>query len=134
MKYMLDTNAISSLMRGDPAAIEWLRGIARGDVALPGPVVAEISYGLSRLPKSKRRRALEARWKLFEAELQRAAWTDDVSRAFGRIKASLEKRGQIIEDFDIAIAAHAMANDAILVTTDSRHMPRVSGLRVATWP
>ena len=52
---------------------------------------------------------------------------------YGRVKASLERRGTRIEDFDAAIAAHALAVDATLVTADLDHMTRVPGLRVENW-
>jgi tRNA(fMet)-specific endonuclease VapC len=52
---------------------------------------------------------------------------------FGRIKATLERRGTRIEDFDAAIAAHALALDATLVTANIGHMIRVPGLRVEDW-
>jgi tRNA(fMet)-specific endonuclease VapC len=56
-----------------------------------------------------------------------------VSEHFGSIKAMLEKRGQRIEDFDAAIAAHALAEDAVLVTANFDDMARVPGLRVEDW-
>ena len=133
MKYVLDTNAVSGLMRAEPAIIARLKSIARTDVALPQPVAAEIEYGLARLPKSKRKQALEQRWQLFSRELPRLPWTDEVSIEFGRVKASLEKRGQRIEDFDVAIAAHALAFGATLVTANVKHMPRVAGLAIEDW-
>lgn len=120
-------------MRGDAAAIARLRAVARPDVAIPQPVVAEIQYGLSRLPKSKKRRQLETRWRLFADELPRVAWTEEVSQRFGQCKASLEARGERIEDFDVAIAAHALAHGATLVTADASHMTRVPGLAVEDW-
>ena len=67
------------------------------------------------------------------AELPRAEWTDAVSQAYGRIKAALEKKGARIEDFDAAIAAHALALEATLVTADLGHMQRVPGLQVEDW-
>jgi tRNA(fMet)-specific endonuclease VapC len=51
----------------------------------------------------------------------------------GRIKATLERRGTRIEDFDAAIAAHALALDATLVTANVDHMIRVPGLIVEDW-
>jgi tRNA(fMet)-specific endonuclease VapC len=96
-------------------------------------VLAEIAYGLERLPSSKRRAALQSRFELLAAELSRAAWTDEVSAAFGRIKAALERRGQRIEDFDAAIAAHAVATGATLVTANLGQLTRVPGLRVEDW-
>jgi tRNA(fMet)-specific endonuclease VapC len=133
VKYVLDTNAVSSLMRAEPAIIARLKSIARTDVALPQPVAAEIEYGLARLPTSKRKQVLEERWHLFSRELPRLAWTDEVSVEFGRVKASLEKRGQRIEDFDVAIAAHALAFGATLVTANVKHMLRVARLAIEDW-
>lgn len=52
---------------------------------------------------------------------------------YGRIKATLERRGSPIEDFDAAIAAHALALGATLVTANLDHMTRVPGLRVEDW-
>ena len=56
-----------------------------------------------------------------------------MSQAFGQIKAALERRGTRIEDFDAAIAAHALAAEATLVTADITHMTRVPGLRIEDW-
>ena len=53
--------------------------------------------------------------------------TDAVSQSFGSIKATLERRGTRIEDVDAAIAAHALALDATLVTANVDHMIRVQG-------
>jgi predicted nucleic acid-binding protein len=96
-------------------------------------VLAEIAFGIERLPRSKRRTSLQARFDLVSAELPRAEWTDAVSQAFGRIKVMLERRGTRIEDFDAAIAAHALSLEAALVTANLDHMVRVPGLRVEDW-
>ena len=131
--YILDTNAVSALMKGTAAVVERLAASAPADVAVPQPVLAEIAFGIERLPRSKRRAALQSRFDLISAELPRAEWTDVVSHTFGRIKATLERRGTRIEDFDAAIAAHAIALDATLVTANLGHMLRVPGLRVQDW-
>ena len=133
MTYVLDTNAVSALMKGSAAVVERLAATAPAEVAVPQPVLAEIAYGIERLARSKRRVALQARFDLLCSELPRADWTDTVSQMYGRVKASLERRGTRIEDFDAAIAAHALAFDATLVTADVDHMTRVPGLRVENW-
>ena len=130
---ILDTTAISALMRGDRAAVDTLEALGRSSVLVPQPVVAEVEYGLARLRESKRRDRLRARFDLLLGELLRCEWTDEVSQAFGRIKSSLEARGTPLEDFDIAIAAHALANKAVLVSANLRHMARVEGLDVEDW-
>ncbi len=133
MRYVLDTNAVSALMKGESLVVARLRKVSRVDVAMPQPVVAEIAYGIERLPKSKRREALQERFDLLRTELARVAWTDSVSERFGAVKAALEKRGKRIEDFDAAIAAHALAEDAVLVTANLDDMARIPGLKVEDW-
>lgn len=51
-------------------------------------------------------------------------------RIGSRVRRILRQRGELIGDFDILIAATAMNEDALLVTTDTRHFQRVDGLRV----
>ncbi len=133
MKYVLDTNTLSYLMRGDPAVSESLTACSRSEVLLPQPVIAEIEYGLARLGDSKRKRRLRERFAVLAGELRRAVWNDEVSRAFGTIKADLDRRGVRIEDFDAAIAAHAVALEGTLVTENLGHMGRVHGLRLENW-
>jgi tRNA(fMet)-specific endonuclease VapC len=131
--YVLDTNVCSALMAGRPDVLTRLSRVNRADVVLPQPVLAEIAYGLERLPMSKRRADLQARFDLIKGEIRRLEWTDAVSDAFGMIKAVLERRGHRIEDFDAAIAAHAQAVDGTLVTANIRQMTRVPDLRVEDW-
>lgn len=133
MKHVLDTNAVSALMRGNAAVLARLAQVARPDVSVPQPVFAEIAYGIARLPPSKRRDRLAERLAWIRAELARAPWTDEVSDRFGQVKAGLERKGSRIEDLDAAIAAHALVAGAILVTADRGHMPRVEGLSVEDW-
>ena len=133
MTYVLDTNAVSALMKGRAAVVEQLAATEPAAVSVPQPVLAEIAFGIERLPRSRRRAALQARFDLISVELPRAEWTDVVSQMYGRIKATLERRGTRIEDFDAAIAAHALAFGANLVTSNLGHMTRVPGLRVEDW-
>jgi tRNA(fMet)-specific endonuclease VapC len=133
LKFVLDTNAVSALMKGDPQAMGHLREKANRDVGVPQPVLAEIAYGIARLPRSKRRDFLQDRYDLIRSTLKRVEWSDEVSETFGTIKATLERRGLRIEDFDAAIAAHALANGAVLVTANLDDMTRVPGLVVEDW-
>jgi tRNA(fMet)-specific endonuclease VapC len=133
VRYVLDTNAVSALMKGDERVIGRLRKGNKGDAAIPQPVIAEIAYGIERLPRSKRRLALEDRFELVRTELARSMWTDAVSERFGLIKATLERKGIRIEDFDAAIAAHALVEGAVLITANLDDMTRVPDLKVEDW-
>lgn len=120
-------------MKGQAEVVDRLATVGRTDVGIPQPVIAEISYGLQRLPPSRRRAALQATFDAIRGELMRIEWTDEVSEAFGTIKSALERKGTRIEDFDVAIAAHAVARDATLVTANRDRMERVPDLKMETW-
>ncbi|MEK6607107.1 MAG: type II toxin-antitoxin system VapC family toxin [Myxococcota bacterium] len=130
---MLDTNAVSALMRGNAAVLARLQRAGKSEVGVPQPVLAEIAYGIERLPRSRRKDWLRRRFDSIREELPRSPWTDDVSERFGEIKAKLARTGRPIEDFDAAVAAHALASGAVLVTADAAHMSRVVGLETADW-
>ncbi len=118
MRYLLDTNTVSALMRGQEKVAARLAKTPREDVAISQVTVAEIEFGLRYLPASKRRRALEAQWAAIGSELIRLPWDDEVSRRFGERKARLERAGNRMSDFDLAIAVHAVAYGLTLVTAD----------------
>jgi len=120
-------------MKGDPLTLERLKQESRSEIAIPQPACAEIEYGIERLPKSKRKVLLKERWETVSETFARSLWTDEVSECFGEIKAALERKGERIEDFDAAIAAHALTNGAVLVTANRKHMTRVPGLMVEDW-
>ncbi len=133
MRFLLDTNTVSELMRANPVVLAQLTECPRDHVVVPQPVVAEIEFGLALLPSGQRKRTLAERWQLFSGELLRVTWNDAVSTQFALTKAQLRKAGSIIEDLDIAIAAHAMAWELTLVTNDTNHFRRIKRLRLVDW-
>src|ERR1700722_16740706 len=81
-------------MRAEPGPSSRILQKRPADVLLPQPAVAEIQYGLARLPSSRRKRELERRLVTLLAALARAEWSDAVSRCFGDVKADLERGGE----------------------------------------
>ena len=133
MKFILDTNVFSAFMAGAPMLEGRLRELRVNDVLVPQPVIAEISAGIERLARSKRERSLRHAFERVSAQFPRSAWTDEVSHVYGRIKARMLSRGTAIDDFDLAIAAHALVEQATVATDSVRHFERVPGLQVENW-
>ncbi len=52
---------------------------------------------------------------------------------FGRVRNELESTGTPIGDFDIMIAALALAHNQAVLTNDVKHFQRIPGLTVETW-
>jgi tRNA(fMet)-specific endonuclease VapC len=57
----------------------------------------------------------------------------DIARAFGKIKAQLRRQGNLIEDFDLLLAATALTNNLTLVTSNTAHFGRIGGLTLDNW-
>jgi predicted nucleic acid-binding protein len=131
---ILDTTAFSAAMRNEPAMVDFLKARPPGELAVVPPVIAEIEYGIQRLEPGSRKRALLSER---EAQLLSAVrvleWTPPASVRFGGIKAALEHTGQLIDDFDIAVAAIALAHEAQVITANLPHFARVQGLRSRHW-
>jgi len=55
------------------------------------------------------------------------------SLEYGKIRATLEQKGQPIGSLDTLIAAHAKSLDVVLVTNNIKEFERVNGLEVENW-
>ncbi len=69
----------------------------------------------------------------FLQSLNVVAFTLDASRHYAMIREDLVRRGQLIGEMDLLIAATARAENAILVTNNVREFSRVDGLRLENW-
>ena len=125
--YMLDTNAVSAVMRGNPLMDERLLQLDPADWCISAVTHSEICYGLSLRPEATTLiRAADA----FLAVATTLAWDATAAAAHGRLRAQLRQAGTPIGDFDEMIAAHALSVGAVLVTGNERHFRRISGLAV----
>ena len=90
----------------------------------------ELYYGAY---KSQRVTANAARVKTLAQSIEMVPVNAAVAETFGMIKATLESGGNRLDDFDLAIAATALANNLILVTNNTDHFTRIDGLRIENW-
>jgi tRNA(fMet)-specific endonuclease VapC len=134
MRFVLDTTAFSAAMRRDSALLKLLKKYQPGEIVTVPPVVAEIQYGLERLDKSSKKyyllKAERDRWLSVIAVLP---WSNEASEFFGEIKADLERFGRLIDDFDIAIGAIAIAHECSVITANLSHFQRIGKLKSKNW-
>ena len=134
MMLLLDTSAVSAFMHRRADALLRLRERDASTVYLCAPVAAEIHFGLSRLPPdSNRRRLLANEFQRLRAALRWIDWNEAATRAFGHWKATLQHRGEPIEDMDLAIASIALSLPAQLATANIRHFARIDDLDIVDW-
>jgi predicted nucleic acid-binding protein len=114
---VLDTNAVSDLMRDDPQVKA--RAAAYSDpLGSSVIVVGEIRYGLERLPVGKKRADLETRAARILGSLPAELVTESAAEVYGRLKATMESQGVNSDDNDLWIAATALVQNAIVVSRD----------------
>lgn len=134
-RYLLDTNVVSHIMQGrDAALLVRLTGLAVGQVVISSVTLAELEYGLHRRGQPIRlRNALNQL--LLRVDV--LPWDQRVATCYGALCSTLESQGINLSDFDMMIAAHAVAVDAILVSRD-KAFARVpaettQGLKLEVW-
>ena len=130
MSYLLDTNVCIYYLNGDDRGlVERILALGPEALAISTLSLAELHFGAAR---SARPEANRERIAVFVGELPTLGFDDTCAEHFGRIKARLADLGQLIPDFDIAIAATAFAHGRVLVSNDE-HMRRIPGLPLEDW-
>jgi len=131
MKYLLDTNICIALIRQKPAALlQRLTSLQLGDAGISSITLAELFHGVE---KSARPEQNMSALEQFLLPLDLADFDQDAALAYGKIRADLERTGQIIGSMDILIAAHAVSLNVIMVTNNAQEFQRVKGLFVEDW-
>jgi tRNA(fMet)-specific endonuclease VapC len=115
-RYLLDTNVISHIMQGrESSLLARLAKLPIGQVAISSVTLAEIEYGIQR-----RGQPMALRNALTQVLLHMDVlpWDATAATCYGELCSSLESQGINLSDFDMMIAAHAVALKAILVSRD----------------
>ncbi len=126
-RYLLDTNVVIALFSEEITVQEKVRNAAV--VALAPPIIGELCYGAQKSNKVSENLHRINRFvqqnAFFPCDLETAQW-------FGIIKDRLRRKGTLIPDNDIWIAAVAMQRELILATRDS-HFDEVESLQTERW-
>ena len=138
---VLDTNVISELMRVEPnpRAEACLRAQAQNMLSITSITVAEILYGLRRLPDGRRRADLAKRFYdlMVRGFRERLLVFDEAAAdAYAGILADRRRSGHSIEVLDAQIAGIALAHGAQVATRNVLHFVNC-GVRVIdpwAWP
>ena len=134
-RYLLDTNVVSHIMQGrDLALLARLTAVPVGQVVISSVTLAELQYGLHRKGQPVRLRNALTQVLL---RMDVLPWDEDVANCYGELSATLEAQGINLSDFDMMIAAHAVAVNATLVSRDKAFAQVPAGvsqrLRLEIW-
>jgi tRNA(fMet)-specific endonuclease VapC len=124
---ILDTNALSAFIDGEPAI--GLRLSAERRTAIPVIVLGEFRYGIS---GSKHRDRYERWLEDHLADFEILDITERTTVTYARLRVSLKKIGRPIPANDGWIAALALQHRLPVMSRDE-HFDAVPGLRRETW-
>jgi predicted nucleic acid-binding protein len=129
--YLFDTDAISELLRPRPLVryVRWLSTVPRDEQFTSAITVGELFKAAYR-SVSMERHLTNIEEKVLPA-VTTLPYDVGTARVFGRVRAELERRGEVLADADMQIAAIALHHDLELVTGNLRHFSRIDGLRLS---
>ena len=129
MRYLLDTDSVSFALRGRGEVGSRLQAQRPSELCMSAITLAELRYGADR----KGSRKLHGLIDTFAAAVEVVSFDEAAAAEYGRIVSILAERRTPIGEFDVLIAAHAIALRCTLVTNNVRHYSKVPDLSVENW-
>lgn len=130
MKRTLDTNICSYVLRRHPAVMLGHFGqLDRSEVWLSAIVAAELRFGALKLGSPRFQGAVEA----WLAGFLLLPWSLEATHHYARLRVALEAKGTPVGNLDLMIAAHALAEDSVVITNNAREFHRIPGIAVEEW-
>ena len=129
MSNLIDTDLIIDGLNNQPYVLEGLEKRAETGVAVSIISLGELYEGAYRDPDPDPRLA---GMRQFLAGYQVLGLSEDAMVVFARERERLRRQGQLIPDLDLLIAATAVASGLTLVTRNTRHFARITGLQLAS--
>ena len=131
MRYMLDSNICIYIINRKPQPVlSKLNDKRHEGLAISAITLAELEHGISLSEhQEKNRNSLSQ----FLAIIDVLDFDVDAAHTYGDIRASLQRKGQLIGPLDLLIAAHAKSKGLILVTNNTDEFSRVDGLSLENW-
>lgn len=128
---MLDTNICIYIIKTKPIKVfQAFQALNVGDVCISSITFAELQYGVykSQFPERNKIALIN-----FLAPIDILPFSGKAASLYGEIRAELEHKGQIIGAYDLLIAAHALSENLLLVTNNTKEFNRIPNLRLENW-
>ena len=129
MRYMLDTNIVSQLIRKHPSVVSRVTAAPMAALCISAVTEGELLFGLAKRPAATQ---LHAAVTEFLKRVEVLSWDSNAAKHYGALRASMEAQGKPLAPLDMLIGAHAASVGAILVTND-RAFQQIKDLRLEDW-
>ncbi len=135
MSYLFDTNICIYIIKKSPEKVlkkleDIIKKNPEQDFYITSITLSELYYGVEKSSQQEKNLlALKGFLSMFKV-----LDFDQISaQIYGEVRASLEKKGNLIGPYDLQIASIALANEMILVSNNLKEFDRIKGLKTENW-
>ena len=127
--YLLDTNIVIHLFRGQFNLVDKFRKIDLQDCAISEITLAELIFGAENSSNPEKKQ------KIIDAFLEQIKILPifNTIPIYAKEKVRLRKKGIMISDFDLFIGTTAVANKLTIVTENTKEFERISNIEIENW-
>ncbi len=130
MRYLLDTNIVSEMIRNPQGRVAArIRDVGETQVATSIIVAAELRYGAAKKGSAR----LAAQVEAILGAIEILPFEEPADRVYGVLRYGLEQKGQPIGGNDLLIAAQALSLGFTLVTANEREFGKIDDLEYENW-
>lgn len=127
MKYLLDADQIIWYLKGRQDIVGLLQGLGKENLRISVVALAEVLEGIYGQRDEKGKLTALGKFltgpKIIQVDEQ-------IARQFAKIRSNLRKRGKLIDNMDIFIAATVLIHNLVLITGNKKDFEKVEGLKI----
>ncbi|MDB9372653.1 type II toxin-antitoxin system VapC family toxin [Nodularia sphaerocarpa] len=131
MSYLLDTCVISDFVKGEENTLQRIKLIPPAEIFVSSLTVMEVKYGLAINPQ--RAVKIQSIIATLLNSITILPFDSKEAEQAAQIRSFLKLAGSPIGAYDVLIAATAVINNHIVVTSNVREFQRVPNLQIENW-
>ena len=129
IKYLLDTNIVSHFIKNSDRVCTKIISLPMEELGISSITEGELLFGLAKKPEATQLKMLVHE---FLIRIDILPWDSAVAECYGKLRADMQKKGRVLRNLDMLIAAHALALKLTLITND-RAFSQIAGLDIEDW-
>jgi tRNA(fMet)-specific endonuclease VapC len=141
MKYMLDTNICSYIIKNKPLEVlKKFNSLTTDQCCLSSITVSELKYWAARNKYLHEKSGNDGNPRInemiindFIMRLEIMEFDNFAAEVYGNIRLALEVKGVLVGSADLFIGSHAISLGAILVTNNSKDFDQFPGIQLENW-
>lgn len=128
--YLLDTDTIIYALKGVPAVVENMHLHSADPKAISVITYGELVYGAEKSQQTEKNLARVHRLREIFPVIEISC---SVMDSFGSLKADLSRKGELVDDFELIIAATAITIGYSVVSNNEKHFAKLPDVSLENW-